>query len=82
MKTGPQIYAMTKNFLGEESLSVFEQHAKTNGNETKENYKTVSEGLTTHFFPPKSLQHPRRYLHRYLFNPRGTKMSEFVGRIK
>ena len=82
MKTGPQIYAKTKNLLGEESLSVFEQHANKNGNKTKENYKTVIEGLTTHFFPPKSLQHPRTYLHRYLFNPRGTKMSEFVGRIK
>ena len=51
LKTGPQMYTMMKNLLTIESLRVLDHHVKANGNETKENYKMVMEGLTTQSFP-------------------------------
>ena len=56
LKTGPQMYDMTKNLLEVEALHIFEYNAKINRNNTKENQKMVMGGLTTHFFPPKAIQ--------------------------
>ena len=59
---GPQIYAMTKNFLTGEALHVFDHQAKYNGSKTMDNYKLAIEVITIHLFPPKVLQHQKRYL--------------------
>ena len=61
LKTVSQMYAITKNLLAGELLCILEQHTKTNVNNTKESYKMVIEGLTTHFFPNKALQ-PQMYI--------------------
>ena len=66
LKTRPQMYAMTKNFLSREALHVFKCHYKKIETRTKK-YKTVIKGLVTHIFPTNALQHQNRYLHRGLF---------------
>ena len=37
--------------------------------------------LITHLFPPKVIQRQKRYLHRGLYKPHNTKISNFICRI-
>ena len=45
------------------------------------NYKLDIEGMKTSFFPPTALQRHKSCLHPGLFNPRDSKMREFVFRV-
>ena len=45
------------------------------------NYDLAIQVMITHFLPPYSLQCQKRYFHRVLFNPRESKICEFVFRI-
>ena len=49
--------------------------------ETNANYELVMKYLISLFFPPEALQIHKRYLRRGLYNPRGTKIQEFVCHI-
>ena len=45
------------------------------------NYNLVIQGLMTHFFLPKALQHRKIYLCRGFFNPRDSKICKFIFRL-
>ena len=45
------------------------------------NYKLDIEGMKNSFFPPKALQRHKSCLHPGLFNPRDSKIREFVFRV-
>ena len=78
LTTGTHMYALTNNLLAKEALCVFEQQAKSKVFKTTASYKSVIEGVTTHFFPSKALQLQKRYLHQVLYNPQEQNIREFI----
>ena len=59
LKMYPQRDAMTKNLVSGESLWVFKYKVRKAVNKTATNYKLVIQGLKTHLFHLKLLQHIR-----------------------
>ena len=57
---------------------MFEQKAWERVTETNVNYELVMKDLISHFFPPKSLQHQKRYLRRGMYKPCNTKILDFI----
>ena len=76
LATGTKMYAINNNIQVGEALRVFEQQAKSKGYKTRGNYKSVTEGATSHFFPPKALQYQKRYIFRGLYNPRESNIHK------
>lgn len=62
--TGPHKFGMTRNLIAGEALWVFDQKAWDMVTETNANYKLVMKYVITYFFPPKALQHQKRYPRR------------------
>ena len=81
LTTGPQQYAMARNLLAGEALRVFNQKATANGTETDVHFKSTTQGLVEHFFPPKALQREKRYLCRGLYKPKDCPVRDFVCRV-
>ena len=69
---------MTKKLLYGEVIFIFKQQDRETVNETMDNYKTVMEGLTSHFFPPKALQLQKRYFYWGIFNPWDDKIYKLI----
>ena len=65
---------MTRNMNIGESLQFFEKKARERGTETNANYELAMKDLIYHFFPPKALQHQKRYLRRGIYKPCDTKI--------
>ena len=78
MSTVPHKFGMTRNLVVGESLWVFEKNTWDRGTETNANYKLVMKYFITNFFPPNTLQRQKRYLQRWLYKPRNTKIRDFI----
>jgi len=79
---GPRQYIRTRKLLDRGALMVFNLKATEVGNETVANYKTVTDVVTAHIFPIKTLQTQKRYMKRFLRKPRDMKAREFVSRVR
>ena len=81
LSTGPQKFGMSRNLVVRESLRLFEHKTWDRGTKTKANYEFPIKHLITHLFPPKALQHQKRYLQRGIYNPCNTKIRDFIYRV-
>ena len=78
LSTGPQKYRMTRNLVIREYIQVFEQKTKYRGTDTNEKYELAMKDIITHFFPPKTLQCQKSFLHRGFYKPCNNKIREFI----
>ena len=66
LSMGTQKFGMIQNLIVRDALWVFKQKVWERGTEKNTNYELVTNGLIYHFFPPKLIQHQKRYLRRRL----------------
>ena len=60
---------------------MIEQKYQERGMVTNANNELVMKDFICHFFPPKSLQHKKRYLRRGLYKPRDKNIQDFIFQI-
>ena len=73
-------YGMMRNLLRGDALRVFDQGARTFGEENAENFAKVTNKLIEYFFPPNALVTQKRYMRRFMRKSRGMTIREFYVR--
>ena len=73
-------YGMMRNLLRGDALRVFDQGARTFGEENAENFAKVTNKLIEYFFPSNALVTQKRYMRRFMRKSRGMTIREFYVR--
>ena len=90
---GSQKFATARRLLIGESLSLFEQKARTfiltdnerrelDEQETAENFELAMRAVTTKAFPLKALNTQKRYMKKVLRKPKEMRVCDFLARFK
>eukprot|EP00957_Ditylum_brightwellii_P028991 2190513-Ditylum_brightwellii.AAC.1 len=75
---GPQSYAVAKNLLNGNALTVFKQAEIDHGNQTVQNFDLCLDDVAKHVFLEKAWQIQKRYMQRNICFGRGITTKEWV----
>ena len=77
----PTKYALARRLLSGRALADFNHAATANGNESLANYKRCINAVTLGVFLQKALQDQKRWMRRFLKEPRDMPVRDYIARV-
>ena len=78
---GPAKYALMHHLLKGDALAAFNTAATAAGNETNQNFPTVTNGLVAHVFPCRALATQKCCMCRFMWKPATMTMHEYMAHL-
>lgn len=79
--TGPPSYAVARRLLDGDALTVFNNEATSQGNESIPHFTACLDAVARTVFPQRAVQLQKRFMRRFLRKPSTLKTREYTARL-